>query len=127
MVFYSLYYCNFRTMGERNTKTRREMRDKFYIYMDPLIRSPLTNFLSANLHNQHEIECRDFEFHLAECIEAYGFYRGLDECRAVINDFHECITKEKRRSRFEIISGEFIRQVEAGERNYEKVPFLAFF
>ncbi|XP_043582039.1 uncharacterized protein LOC122567505 [Bombus pyrosoma] len=114
-------------MDESTAKSRMEMRDKYYIYSDPLIRSPLTNALSANLHNQHEVECRNFEFHLAECIEAYGFYKGIDKCKAVLHDFEECVTKEKRRSRFEIICGEFIRQVEAGERNYEKVPYLAFF
>lgn len=114
-------------MDEDKIKARREMRGKYHTYADPIIYSPLTSFLSTNLHNQNEIKCRDFEFHLAECIEAYGFYKAIEKCKAVLNDFHECITQDKRRSRFEILCGEFIRQVEAGERDYEKVPFLAFF
>lgn len=127
MVFNSLYYCNFRSVGESTTETMRRMRLKYLTYLDPLIRSPLTSTISANLHHQSEIECRDFEFHLAECIEAYGFYKGMDKCQAMLYDFQECITREKRRCRFEIIGGEFTRQIEAGERSYEKVPFVPFF
>ncbi|XP_073968042.1 NADH dehydrogenase (ubiquinone) 15 kDa subunit [Bombus fervidus] len=115
---------NIKSVPKSNSESRWEMRTKYYINLDPLIRSPLTDALSANLHNQHEIRCRNFEYHLAKCIEAYGFYRGIDECREVLHDFQECMTQEKRRSRFEIICGEFIRQVEAGERNYEEVPVL---
>lgn len=114
-------------MGESNVDTLRNLRHKYHTYSDPLIYSPLSKSLSMNLHSQHEIKCRDFEFHLAECIEAYGFYKGIEKCEAVLRDFHECMTQDKRRSRFEILCGEFIRQVEAGERNYEKVPFIAFF
>lgn len=114
-------------MGESNVESLRKLRNKYYTYSGPLIRFPLTEILSINLHSQHENRCNNFELRLAECIEAYGFYKGIEKCGAVLNDFQECMTQEKRRSRYELICAEFIRQVEAGERNYEKVPFIAFF
>ena len=68
-----------KSVPKSTPESRWEMRTKYYTGMDPLIRSPLTDMLSVNLHNQFEIRCKNFEFRLAKCIEAYGFYRGIDD------------------------------------------------
>ncbi|XP_017879575.1 uncharacterized protein LOC108624651 [Ceratina calcarata] len=91
-----------------------------------LIESPVSDMIKVSVHVQDDGLCRDFELQLAECVEAYGFYRGQTKCEAMIHDLSECLKGEKRRSRNDIIYGEMTRQVENGERKYEKPPFLAF-
>lgn len=100
---------------------------KYHAFAEPIFKSPITNWFGASLHAQFNATCKDFELHLAECVEAYGFYKGQEKCEALIRDLDECLHREKRRHRQEIINGEFLRQIDAGERKYEKAPFLVFF
>lgn len=102
--------------------------DALYIYKPhkAAIDSPLNEWSSVMVHSQYLAECRDFELNIAKCIDAYGFHKAIKKCQLLINDFEECVQKEKRRQRFEIISSEFHRQVQAGERKYEKAPFISF-
>ncbi|XP_076754617.1 NADH dehydrogenase (ubiquinone) 15 kDa subunit [Xylocopa sonorina] len=97
-----------------------------HLYNEPAIYSPLEHFFGTALHNQHDALCRDFEYQLALCVDAYGFYQGQLKCDLLIKDLSECLLADKRNSRREIISGEFNRQVDAGERKYEKTKFLPF-
>ncbi|KAK1118478.1 hypothetical protein K0M31_015175 [Melipona bicolor] len=89
------------------------------------IDSPFNKMSSVLSHAQYHAECRDFELNIAKCIDAYGFHKAIQECKPLIHDFEECLYQEKRRQRFEILAGEFHRQVKAGERKYEKAPFIA--
>ncbi|NP_001155303.1 NADH dehydrogenase [ubiquinone] iron-sulfur protein 5 isoform X1 [Apis mellifera] len=100
---------------------------KYHTFMEPLFTSPITDYFGISLHAQCYSACKDFELRLAECVEAYGFFKGQEKCEPLILDLDECLYKEKRKHRQEIISGEFQRQIDAGERKHEKAPFLFFF
>ncbi|CAL7949733.1 unnamed protein product [Xylocopa violacea] len=97
------------------------------ILCTPIIRSPITDFFGISLHNQKDAYCRDFEFKLAKCAEAYGYYRGLLMCEKLIRDMSECITNFKQMSRGEVLHGEMTRQVHAGERKYDTTIFIPEF
>lgn len=100
---------------------------KYRTFMEPVFKTPITDLFGISLHSQNYAACKDFELRLAECVEAYGFYKGQEKCEPLILDLDECLYKEKRIHRQEIINGEFQRQINAGERKYEKAPFISFF
>ncbi|XP_006622114.1 uncharacterized protein LOC102672861 [Apis dorsata] len=100
---------------------------KYRNFMEPIFKTPLTKIFGISIHSQYYSTCKNFELRLAECVEAYGFYKGQEKCKALILDLDECLYKEKRMHRQEIINGEFQRQINAGERKYEKAPFIPFF
>lgn len=93
---------------------------------DAIFQNRFTDTVKISIHVQDHGVCREFERNVAECVEAYGFYRGQVKCEALMHDLAECLLGEKRRSRNDILFGEMTRQVEKGERKFEEPPFLAF-
>ncbi|KOC63348.1 hypothetical protein WH47_04797 [Habropoda laboriosa] len=97
---------------------------------DPLVGSIITKYIRfGRPHTQANEECKNFEIDLARCIQAYGYTKAQDECKAYIDDLQEWLSAPKRMHRSEIMNGEYERQIESGERerNKKPIPYLMFF
>lgn len=115
----NILFVNFRIMHDIDSDLYKFKAHKV------AIDSPLNAKASVLAHAQYHTECRDFELNIAKCIDAYGFHKAIQKCKPLIHDFEECLYQEKRRQRHEILVSEFYRQVKAGERKYEKAPFIS--
>ncbi|XP_076235433.1 NADH dehydrogenase (ubiquinone) 15 kDa subunit isoform X2 [Calliopsis andreniformis] len=81
-----------------------------WFYITPLIKAPWTEITSNIGTYQQHPECRDFEFRLADCVEAYGWYRSLEKCDLLFKDLEECAYNLKRNKRLGIMLQERKRQ-----------------
>lgn len=74
-------------------------------------------------------ECAPYELQYVDCLEAYGYHRGKDKCRLILEDMYECAMKIKRMRRIMLMNEERHRQFKSGERNklYEECPPLDLF
>lgn len=66
----------------------------------PFLKSPFTDLTAHLVSHQNEGRCADMEMRAIDCMEAYGYHRGLDKCDALIKDFQECAGFEKQAKRF---------------------------
>src|SRR6266516_2670572 len=66
-----------------------------------VFRSNWSEMIGHAHHNQHQYlgtksRCADFEMNALECMEAYGYYRGIKTCKDYIDDWNECVSSQKQ-------------------------------
>jgi hypothetical protein len=66
------------------------------MHREPVVRSPLTDFVGNMFQHQHFGRCSDFEISMMECMEAYGMPGAEVKCRDLIDDFKECHYQTKQ-------------------------------
>lgn len=95
----------------------------------PLFKTPFTDVLFNTRNLQCLKECAHYELQLADCMEAYGYHRGKEKCRLILEDMYECAMKIKRGRRFFAMHAERERQFKNGERKeqYTENPPLDLF
>lgn len=92
----------------------------------PMFKGPMTDiFLNVRNFQDHK-ECAQYELKYIDCMEAYGYHRGKEKCRLILEDMYECILGIKRQRRVQDMQRERIRQFESGEREkkFEDTPPL---
>lgn len=94
------------------------------IYPNPIIRGPWADIFPRIVHLQDHPHCADRELKVVDCMDAYGFYRGQDKCRALLEDMYECVTAAKRHRRVELMMDERERQEKSGQRKPEDRPHV---
>lgn len=92
----------------------------------PLLKGPPTDLFHHVRGLQSMKECSQYELKYMECMEAYGYQRGKEKCRLILEDMYECAFKLKRLQRVYLMQGERLRQFKNGEREklYEETPPL---
>lgn len=68
--------------------------------ISPFLRSPFTDLTGGMVSHQLLGRCAKEEMEVMECIEAYGYDRGVKKCKLLIEDFTECHTLRKQFLRF---------------------------
>lgn len=94
----------------------------FIGYMPPFFRTPLTDLTSTLIDHQQYHKCGTFEMDMMECLEAYGYDKGLTKCKDLCDDFKECLYMKKQMLRIEAMQKERARQYRAGERKVQYSP-----
>lgn len=87
----------------------------------PWFRSPFTDLTGSIVSHQWFGTCADLEMKVVDCFEAYGLTRGKEKCSTIINDFKECVSREKRNKRAIAMIDERDRQYSDGERSKENL------
>lgn len=99
------------------------------IYMKwgaPMFKGPLSDIFLSVRNVQCLKECAPYEIQYVDCMEAYGYHRGKEKCRLILEDMYECVFKVKRLRRIHDMQKERERQFKSGEREkkYEETPVL---
>ncbi|XP_011872194.1 PREDICTED: uncharacterized protein LOC105564448 [Vollenhovia emeryi] len=92
----------------------------------PMFKGPFTDlFLNVRTLQFHK-ECAQYELQYVDCMEAYGYHRGKEKCRLILEDMYECVFKVKRMRRVMMMAKERHRQFNNGERTneFEETPPL---
>lgn len=92
----------------------------------PMFKGPITD-LFLNVRNLQGLkECGRYELLYIDCMEAYGYHRGKEKCRLLLEDMYECAMRIKRMRRISAMHDERARQFASGERKkmYEDTPPL---
>ncbi|KAJ1524290.1 hypothetical protein ONE63_010802 [Megalurothrips usitatus] len=91
----------------------------------PAIRTPFTDLL-GNLASAQEGNtfCANMEMMMLNCMEQYGYNRGVKMCGGYIADLRECRLNTYERTRVQIMKEERKRQFRDGKRKerYEECP-----
>ena len=82
----------------------------------PAFRTPWTEALGSTYNYQDHPFCRDFELRLANCVEAYGWYRSQEKCTLLFKDLEECLYSQKRNKRISLMQQERARQSKKGQK-----------
>ncbi|XP_011174250.1 uncharacterized protein LOC105206452 [Solenopsis invicta] len=92
----------------------------------PFFRGPFTDLFLHVRNVQCMKECAPYELMFMDCMEAYGYHKGKEKCRLILDDMFECIYKNKRILRVYKMEEERQRQFKSGERKnrYEETPPL---
>ncbi|XP_011697105.1 PREDICTED: NADH dehydrogenase [ubiquinone] iron-sulfur protein 5 [Wasmannia auropunctata] len=95
----------------------------------PMFKGPPTDVFHHIRNLQSLKECAMYEVHYVDCMEAYGYHRGREKCRLLLEDMYECVFKIKRMRRIHLMEEERRRQFNSGERKnrYEETPPLDLF
>ncbi|KAL1501990.1 hypothetical protein ABEB36_007206 [Hypothenemus hampei] len=90
--------------------------------LTPYFKSPFTDFFNDVISAQWGGgPCADLELKALDCLEAYGFSKGLQQCQQQLKDFEECIMKIKQFKRLDAMEKERQRQYKSGERSKEEI------
>ncbi|PZC83061.1 NADH dehydrogenase [ubiquinone] iron-sulfur protein 5 [Helicoverpa armigera] len=82
-------------------------------FLSPFFLSPFTD-ITGGIHSHQMLgRCAQQEMALLDCLEAYGFGRGVKKCSYLIDDFRECQTHMKQFRRFYEMRRERDRQIAA--------------
>lgn len=84
---------------------------------DPLFKSPLTDLGGDIVSHQFFGECADMEMKAVDCLEAHGMLKGVKKCNILLENFKECVYKNKQLKRIQAMQLERERQYKAGERS----------
>nr|XP_053614311.1 NADH dehydrogenase [ubiquinone] iron-sulfur protein 5-like [Plodia interpunctella] len=82
--------------------------------LSPFFRSPFTDITGGMISHQLLDRCALQEMAVMDCLEAYGLDRGLQKCKHLVEDFHECQTHCKSYKRFLAMRKERDRQIACG-------------
>ncbi|CAD6241683.1 GSCOCG00009339001-RA-CDS [Cotesia congregata] len=85
----------------------------------PWFRNIFTDLFGGLMNFQDHPECAIHELRVVDCLEAYGTFHGKTKCRVLLDDFRECVWKDKQVQRMTIMSMERARQYHDGERPKE--------
>lgn len=85
-------------------------------WQSPFIKTPVTDWFNQVFNFQCRKDCANYEIQLADCMEAYGYHRGKEKCRLIIEDMYECLFMWKRTRRVFEMHAERYRQKQNGER-----------
>ncbi|KYQ47921.1 hypothetical protein ALC60_12879 [Trachymyrmex zeteki] len=91
----------------------------------PMFKGPPTDvFLHVRNFQTHK--CGPYELMYMDCMEAYGYHRGKEKCRLILEDLYECAMGIKRQRRLLAMNNERKRQFKNGEREklYDETPPL---
>lgn len=66
------------------------------------IRNPLTDLTGMMLTNQFMSPCSRLEEKTVNCYEAYGADKGSVNCKDLVEDLYECVTRTKEVSSREV-------------------------
>ncbi|BES90968.1 NADH dehydrogenase (ubiquinone) Fe-S protein 5 [Nesidiocoris tenuis] len=86
------------------------------------IRNPLTDLTGMMLTNQFMSPCSRLEEKTVNCYEAYGADKGSVNCKDLVEDLYECVTRTKERARALEMIFERERQVKNGQIQYADGP-----
>ncbi|XP_034236277.1 uncharacterized protein LOC117642312 [Thrips palmi] len=91
----------------------------------PLIRTPVTDMI-GNLFSAQEgpTFCANMEMMMLNCLDQYGYNRGVKMCGGYIQDMEECRHQTLELMRVNVMSEERRRQYRDGKRQkeYEDCP-----
>ncbi|KYN26999.1 hypothetical protein ALC57_03341, partial [Trachymyrmex cornetzi] len=92
----------------------------------PLFKGPPSDIFLHVRNLQGHKQCGPYELMYIDCMEAYGYHRGKEKCRLILEDMYECIMGIKRRRRLLAMDLERKRQFRNGEREklYDETPPL---
>jgi len=95
----------------------------------PMFKGPPTDLFLHVRSLQNLRECAPYELQYMDCMEAYGYHKGKEKCRLILEDMYECAMKIKRMRRVYAMEKERQRQLKNGERKelYEETPPLDLF
>jgi len=95
----------------------------------PMFKGPPTDLFLHIRSLQNLRECAPYELQYIDCMEAYGYHKGKEKCRLILEDMYECAMKIKRMRRIYVMEQERQRQFKNGERKerYEETPPLDLF
>ncbi|CAG4947866.1 unnamed protein product [Colias eurytheme] len=88
--------------------------------VSPVIRTVFTDITGAMLSYQMLGRCAKQEMDMMNCMEAYGYGRGVRKCRDYIDEYHECHTRKKQFARFTAMRKERERQIACGQLTGDK-------
>ncbi|CAH1404066.1 unnamed protein product [Nezara viridula] len=82
-------------------------------------KTPLTDLTGTPAYtSQYFGLCMDIEMKMINCLEAYGYYRGVESsCKDIIDDYSECFTRFKQMARHIEI-----RKVQRQKKSYIEPP-----
>ncbi|XP_076638283.1 NADH dehydrogenase (ubiquinone) 15 kDa subunit [Colletes latitarsis] len=91
--------------------------------MEPIFRNRTIGLINlAFTNSQRNPTCKNFEYRYADCIEAYGYYKGQDKCQFLMEDLAECLYMTKQRIRVNMMTEERKRQMKEGKRDFIPYP-----
>ncbi|XP_077265348.1 NADH dehydrogenase (ubiquinone) 15 kDa subunit [Temnothorax americanus] len=96
-------------------------------YGTPLLKGPFTDLFLHIRGIQCVEECAPYEVQYVDCLEAYGYHRGKEKCRLILEDMYECVMKIKRGRRVKLMNEQRARRMFAGEKSedvFEPTPPL---
>ncbi|KYM96480.1 PREDICTED: uncharacterized protein LOC108779390 [Cyphomyrmex costatus] len=82
----------------------------------PMFKGPPTDVFHYARNIQNNKQCGPYELMYVDCMEAYGYHKGKEKCRLILEDLYECIMGIKRRRRLFAMEMERKRQLIDGER-----------
>ncbi|XP_008546642.1 uncharacterized protein LOC103570624 [Microplitis demolitor] len=86
------------------------------LLVTPWFRNVFTDIFGGLLNFQDHPECAKHELRVVDCLEAYGTHHGKTKCRVLLEDFRECVWRDKQILRMRIMNMERARQYHDGER-----------
>ncbi|KAL0132904.1 hypothetical protein PUN28_000557 [Cardiocondyla obscurior] len=92
----------------------------------PMFKGPISDAFLNVRSLQCSKACGPYELMYMDCMEAYGYHRGKEKCRLILDDMYECVFKVKRIRRIEMMAKERIRQYKDGKRDkiFDETPPL---
>ncbi|OWR49932.1 NADH dehydrogenase [ubiquinone] iron-sulfur protein 5-like [Danaus plexippus] len=81
----------------------------------PRFRNVFTDITGGIMTHQTLGDCAHQEMAMMDCMESYGFDRGLLNCKLEMDDYHECRAKTKQFLRFMALRRERDRKIACGE------------
>ncbi|KAE8752124.1 hypothetical protein FOCC_FOCC001286 [Frankliniella occidentalis] len=91
----------------------------------PIWQTPLTDLTAGIVTAQEGPQmCAQMELMMLNCMEQYGYMRGMKMCGGYIQDLHECQMKDFERTRVQIMQEERRRQFRDGKltKQFEECP-----
>ncbi|CAH2235386.1 NADH dehydrogenase [ubiquinone] iron-sulfur protein 5-like [Pararge aegeria] len=88
--------------------------------LSPLFRNVFTDITGGIVDHQQMGRCARQEMDFRNCLEGYGWDRGLIRCKHLLEDFQECQTNRKQFLRFMAMRRERNRKIACGEISKDK-------
>ncbi|CAK1553047.1 unnamed protein product [Leptosia nina] len=88
--------------------------------ISPFLRSIFTDVTGPMYSYQMFGRCAKQEANMMDCMEAYGYGRGVRKCKDLIDEMYECHTLKKQYARFAAMRKERNRQIACGQLKGDK-------